>query len=72
MRLLTHNALKNNSSEAKGKGFPLRITASEVRVDDDNQSMDEKQQVAFVKKVLVTIDWPALVQVSIQSSSFEF
>jgi hypothetical protein len=64
MRLLTHNTLKNNSAEAKGKGFPLKIKSSEVRVDDDNQSMDDEKQVLFVKKVLPTLDWPTLVQVS--------
>ena len=63
MRLLTHNTLKNNSAAAKGKGFPLRITSAEVRVDDNNQSLDANQQIAFVKSVLPTLDWPALVKV---------
>ena len=64
MRLLTHNTLKNNSAEAKGKGFPLRISSSEVRVDDDNQSLSADQQVAFVKSVLPILEWSPLVQVS--------
>ena len=63
MRLLTHNTLKNNSAEAKGKGFPLKVIAKEIRVDDDNRSLDETKQVLFVRKVLPTLDWPALVQV---------
>jgi hypothetical protein len=63
MRLLTHNALRNNSAEAKGRGYPLKITAAEIRVDDNNQSLSEEKQVEFVKGVLPTLDWPALVQV---------
>lgn len=64
MRLLTHNILKNNSAAAKGKGYPLRITAAtEVRVDDNNESLDADQQVAFVRSVLPTLDWSALVKV---------
>ena len=65
MRLLTHNILKNNSAAAKGKGYPLRITAvTEVRVDDDsNQSLDAEQKIAFVRGVLPTLDWSALVKV---------
>jgi hypothetical protein len=69
MRLLTHNTLKNNTAEAKGKGFPLRITASEVKVQESSGNnegvlmMDDERQVAFVKGVLSMLDWPALVQV---------
>ena len=63
MRLLTHNMLRNNSAEAKGKGFPLKITATEIRVDDDGEGADTERQVALVKGVLDTLDWPALVQV---------
>jgi multifunctional methyltransferase subunit TRM112 len=70
MRLLTHNTLKNNSAAAKGKGFPLRITASEVKVHEISGSnealmMDDERQVAFVKGVLSMLDWPALVQVRV-------
>ena len=61
MRLLTHNTLRNNSAQAKGKGFPLRITVLEVRVDEDISPDDAKLE--FVKGMLPTIDWPALVQV---------
>lgn len=68
MRLLTHNTLKNNSAAAKGKGFPLRITSAEVRVDDNNQSMYPDQQLSFVKSVLPTLDWPALVKVRSRDS----
>lgn len=55
--------LRNNSAEAKGNGFPLKITATEIRVDDDGESADVERQVALVKGVLDTLDWPSLVQV---------
>jgi len=63
MRLLTHNMMRNNSAAAEGKGYPLRITATEIRVDDDGEGADAGQQVALVKGVLDTLDWSALVQV---------
>ena len=62
MRLLTHNTLRNNSAAAKGKGFPLRITVAEVRVEE-NAAPIEERQISFVQGVLPTLDWPALVQV---------
>ena len=66
MRLLTHNSLKNNTAAAKGKGFPLKITVAEVRVDDQtSNSMDDEQKVKFVQGILPTLDWPALVSVSV-------
>lgn len=61
MRLLTHNTLRNNSAAAKGKGFPLRITAAEVKVDESVALLDE-QRIAFLKGIIPTLDWPALVQ----------
>jgi hypothetical protein len=61
MRLLTHNALRNNSAAAKGRGFPLRIEATEVRVDDGAE-IDERA-LLFVRRTLAMLDWPALVQV---------
>lgn len=68
MRLLTHNTLRNNSAEANGKGFPLKITAIEVRVDDDdnndqtNSEQQQQREIAFVKGILGILDWPALVR----------
>jgi hypothetical protein len=62
MRLLTHNTMKNNSADAKGKGFPLWITAAEVRVDDSSEPITDGQ-IAFVKGVLPTLEWSALVKV---------
>lgn len=68
MRLLTHNTLRNNSAEADGNGFPLKITCTEIRVDNDGNgegstAEDEAREVAFVKGILGILDWPALVQV---------
>jgi hypothetical protein len=64
MRLLTHNAMCNNSAEAKGKGFPLRITATVVKVDDgDADSAIDERRIGFVKSILPTLDWSVLVKV---------
>jgi hypothetical protein len=54
--------MKNNSADAKGKGFPLWITAAEVRVDDSSEPITDGQ-IAFVKGVLPTLEWSALVKV---------
>lgn len=63
MRLLTHNTLRNNSEEADGKGYPLKITAVEVRVDDSSEvGTDPAREIAFVKGILCMIDWKILVQ----------
>jgi multifunctional methyltransferase subunit TRM112 len=62
MRLLTHNTLRNNSEAAKGMGFPLKITAIEIRVDEPTSDDDTDRQVSFVKGILSILDWPALVQ----------
>ena len=61
MRLLTHNTLRNNMAEAKGKGFPLKITATEIRVEESTEPPSDRH-IAFVKNVLSRLDWPALVQ----------
>lgn len=62
MRLLTHNTLRNNSADAKGKGFPLRITVAEVKVDENAAPLDE-QRAAFLRGIIPILEWPALVQV---------
>jgi multifunctional methyltransferase subunit TRM112 len=63
MRLLTHNTMKNNTEAAKGKGWPLRISAVEVRVDDASEiGSDPDREIAFVKGILGMLDWPTLVQ----------
>ena len=40
-----------------------RITAAEVKVDENVAPLDE-HRTAFLKGILPTLDWPALVQVS--------
>ncbi len=64
MRLLTHNTMRNNSAEAAGKGWPLKITCVELRVDDAAESGNNnpQQEMAFVKGILGMLDWPTLVQ----------
>ncbi len=63
MRLLTHNSLRNNSNDANGKGYPLKITAIEVRVDDSSEvGTDPEREIAFVKGILGMLDWKILVQ----------
>lgn len=61
MRLLTHNTLRNNSESAKGKGFPLKITATEIRVDKPSLDADPEAQIQFCKGILGMLDWSALV-----------
>jgi multifunctional methyltransferase subunit TRM112 len=55
--------MRNNTEAAKGKGWPLRITAVEVRVDDATEiGSDPEREIAFVKGVVGMLDWPTLVQ----------
>ena len=67
MRLLTHNTMRNNTQEAKGKGFPLKITAVEVKVIDqtNNAAVVGDRELDFVKRILPTLEWSALVQVCV-------
>mmetsp|Transcript_29541 Transcript_29541/g.45094 ORF Transcript_29541/g.45094 Transcript_29541/m.45094 type:complete len:137 (+) Transcript_29541:112-522(+) len=63
MRLLTHNTMRNNTEEAKGGGWPLKITAIEVRVDDANDvGSDPKNELSFIKGILGMLEWSTLVQ----------
>jgi hypothetical protein len=72
MRLLTHNTMRNNSKEANGKGFPLRITAIEVKVVDNPDAGEVGvREIDFVKRYLPTLEWSALVKVC-SSSHFDF
>jgi multifunctional methyltransferase subunit TRM112 len=61
MRLLTHNTLRNNSENAKGKGFPLKITATEIRVDKPSLDANPATQIQFCQGILGMLDWSALV-----------
>eukprot|EP00543_Licmophora_paradoxa_P001921 CAMPEP_0202454910 /NCGR_PEP_ID=MMETSP1360-20130828/12549_1 /ASSEMBLY_ACC=CAM_ASM_000848 /TAXON_ID=515479 /ORGANISM="Licmophora paradoxa, Strain CCMP2313" /LENGTH=132 /DNA_ID=CAMNT_0049074345 /DNA_START=658 /DNA_END=1056 /DNA_ORIENTATION=- len=60
--------MKNNSAAAKGKGYPLKIIATEVRVDDpqsnddNNNNDDDERQIAFTKSILSVLDWSVLVE----------
>lgn len=60
MRLLTHNTLRNNTKDAKEKGFPLQITATDIRVDAPASETDGSE-ILFVRGILSMLDWPALV-----------
>ncbi|KAL9180720.1 hypothetical protein ACHAXT_011173 [Thalassiosira profunda] len=65
MRLLTHNVLRNNTAAAARSTAPLRITATEVRVDDPPSAPSDdatRREVAFAKHALPILDWDALVQ----------
>mmetsp|Transcript_11811 Transcript_11811/g.18136 ORF Transcript_11811/g.18136 Transcript_11811/m.18136 type:complete len:136 (-) Transcript_11811:258-665(-) len=62
MRLLTHNTLRNSSQKAKGEGFPLKITATEIRVEEAPVLTEDEQQLSFVKGILGMLDWSALVK----------
>lgn len=62
MRLLTHNTLRNSSQTAKGEGFPLKITATEIRVEEAPVLTEDEQQLSFVKGILGMLDWSALVK----------
>ncbi|KAL7526811.1 hypothetical protein ACHAWF_004779 [Thalassiosira exigua] len=65
MRLLTHNVMRNNAAAASQSDAPLRITATEVRVDEPASDGDAdaiRREVAFAKHTLPTLKWDALVQ----------
>mmetsp|Transcript_9019 Transcript_9019/g.22796 ORF Transcript_9019/g.22796 Transcript_9019/m.22796 type:complete len:137 (+) Transcript_9019:137-547(+) len=68
MRLLTHNTMRNNTAEAKGKGFPLEISSAvDVQViDNPKAGAVTDRDIDFVKRLLPTLDWTALVQASSQ------
>mmetsp|Transcript_23487 Transcript_23487/g.65566 ORF Transcript_23487/g.65566 Transcript_23487/m.65566 type:complete len:136 (-) Transcript_23487:524-931(-) len=63
MRLLTHNSMRNNSLEADGKGYPLRITPVDVQVVDDPAAQNVgARELEFIKSALPNLDWNALVK----------
>jgi hypothetical protein len=55
--------MRNNTNDAKGKGYPLKITAVEVKVIDNPDAGATDRDIEFVKRILPTIEWTALVQV---------
>jgi hypothetical protein len=59
--------MRSNTNGAKGKGYPLKITAIEVKVIDNPTSKTSTisdRDVQFVKRILPTLEWDALVQVT--------
>lgn len=65
MRLLTHNVMRNNTSAASQSTAPLRITATQVRVDDPAAGDDpdaRRREVEFAKHTLPVLNWEGLVQ----------
>lgn len=63
MRLLTLAFMRNNSADAKGKGYPLRVSAQEINVEERASAIDGRE-MAFVKGVLPTLDWSAVTQIA--------
>jgi len=58
--------MRCNTEEAKGKGFPLKINAVEVTViDNPDAAAVSDREIDFVRNILPTLDWPALVKVGI-------
>jgi hypothetical protein len=56
--------MRNNTKEADGKGYPLKITAVEVNVVDNPEAVAVgEREIQFVKHMLPTLNWPALIQV---------
>ena len=66
MRLLAHNVLRNNAAAASQTTSPLRITATQVRVDEpsaaDGPDDARRREVAFARHALPVLDWEALLQ----------
>lgn len=65
MRLLTHNVLRNNTKAANGSNAPLRITATEVRVDEPTTNNDpdaQRREIEFAKNMLPALNWDTLIE----------
>mmetsp|Transcript_40474 Transcript_40474/g.84695 ORF Transcript_40474/g.84695 Transcript_40474/m.84695 type:complete len:134 (-) Transcript_40474:474-875(-) len=65
MRLLTHNVMRNNTSAASHSEAPLRITATQVRVDEPNNNSsddNERREIEFTKHTLPILNWNSLLQ----------
>lgn len=55
--------MRNNSEEANGKGYPLKITAVDVRVDNLNEiGSDPQREIAIIKGIMGMLDSKILVQ----------
>ena len=65
MRLLTHNVMRNNTAAAAQSNDPLRITATQVRVDEPITNADpdsQRREIEFAKHTLPIINWETLLQ----------
>lgn len=63
--------MRCNIEEAKGKGFPLKINAVEVKVAEKSEAVAiGSREIDFVKSVLPNLDWPALVKVCSDTGRF--
>lgn len=68
MRLLTHNVMRNNTAAASQSASPLRITATQVRVDDPPAAAGpgaddaRRREIDFARHTLPILDWEALLQ----------
>ena len=59
--------MRNNTKEADGKGFPLKIIAVEVKVvDNPDAGAVGEREIDFVRRMLPSLDWLALVQVRLK------
>uniref|UniRef100_T1J7S4 Multifunctional methyltransferase subunit TRM112-like protein n=1 Tax=Strigamia maritima TaxID=126957 RepID=T1J7S4_STRMM len=56
MKLLTHNMLSSKCIKGVNVGFPLGITAREIKVNDVDFNPD------FVSRIIPKLDWTAFTQ----------
>ena len=57
--------MRNNTAAASQSTSPLRITATQVRVDEPTSNDDadaQKREIEFAKHTLPILDWDALIQ----------
>ena len=58
--------MRCSTEEAKGNGFPLKINAVKVTVvDNPDAAAVSDREIDFVRHILPTLDWPALVKVRV-------
>ncbi|KAL4083393.1 hypothetical protein QTP88_028717 [Uroleucon formosanum] len=60
MKLLTHNLLSSKSLKGVKVGYPLRIVAKDVKI---NESKFNKE---FVKKIIPKLDWQVFINAAVQ------
>lgn len=65
MKLLTHNVMRNNTAATSQSESPLRITATQVRVDEPSSNDDadaQRREIEFAKHTLPILNWESLLQ----------